>query len=1292
MVFSMLPAQVFATDDVGEEIIEQNPETELVEETTEPMEATEETAEVIEAETELMVLETVEPTQEATAPTEAEMVEETTLSTEETLMMEEIDLMLADAEDIDAIADNICGDNLTWTVEDGTLTISGTGPMYNFDGWGAAPWAELEISEVVISEGVTTIGDYAFNSCYYMDVDEIILPDGVQSIGEYAFAWTWIADISLPDSIVKIETGAFQGLGITSIALPAGIKTIEAYTFDCCTMLQSIVIPEGVTSIEKDAFYDCVSLTDIDFPDSLLSIGEDAFWSKGGTLDKFTIPKNIEYIGSRALGSPSCVIFEGRAPVFHETAFEYDTVIVYYPEDDTTWTADVMQDYGNSTITWVPYNGTLPMSGSLSEIANWEFDEQTETLTISGAGVIGGHDYVYSEDDFTVPWIHLIDQIKTVVVEEGISEIGQDLFYEHTSLETAKLPTTLHIICDRAFLGCISLNSVELPNNLATIGYGAFKGCTALENINIPDSVTNIGASAFERCVSLKNIVLPEGLTRINAETFYGCYDLVTVEIPDSVTGIDYGVFCECTSLKELILPANLTSIGSEAFCWCENLGSITIPTKVSSIGSYAFEGCECLIEIHFLGDVPEIGYGAFSNIKATISYPANNETWTSDVMQDYGGDIIWVPCCEEHIHEYGTDNRCVCGAIGGTCGENLTWALDDEAGTLTISGTGAMTNYMPELAPWYLNEDIKKIVIEDGVTSIGDNAFFWCYNVREIVIADSVESIGDNSFVGCLMREIHIPESVGYIGAGAFDYCEYLSEIVFYGNKPSLSFDNYQYIFALVYYPEKNDGWSDITENNYDGTINWVPYSPGESPWESVAGYGSCGTDLLWLLDQQGKLMISGSGEMTDFYAHWEDGEIQFYMVPWLDVTDVVIREINLEEGITSIGDYAFSSCDQVKEITIPDSVTRIGEYAFSFCSGLTRINIPENLENINPGTFSGCSSLSKIIIPGQIYGIGNSAFQNCTSLNEIEFTGHAPDFWGEETIFGGVIATAYYPSGFSSWNEYVMQDYGGNITWVPYDAVENRVLLDGVVLDELDTVWIDGVEMAIQEADGQRYVDLPDGNAKIMAAYEYHVSDASDIYTQYPVSMKVWTLENNNGFYTATRQTEFDNILQYAGSSIRVTGKKGIRMITAMDQEKKKDLTTDGLAGYTLKEYGTVIAWASQISENKPLVLGKSYVRSNYAYKKDVADPIFAYKEDKMQYTNVLVNFSDAQCSKDIAMRPYMILTDGENDITLYGGIVERSIGYIALQNKDTFTKGTEAYNYVWGIIKSVYGDVEE
>ena len=147
---------------------------------------------------------------------------------------------------------------------------------------------------------------------------------------------------------------------------------------------------------------------------------------------------------------------------------------------------------------------------------------------------------------------------------------------------------------------------------------------------------------------------------------------------------------------------------------------------------------------------------------------------------------------------------------------------------------------------------------------------------------------------------------------------------------------------------------------------------------------------------------------------------------------------------------------------------------------------------------------------------------------------------------------------------------------------------------------------------------------------------------------------------------------------------------MITSLYKDTKSALTGGGLAGFKLMEYGTVLAFAHEVEGDGDLVLGKPYSRSNYAYKRGTADPVFANSGNLTQYTNVLVGFNLDQCKEDIAMRPYIILEDAEgNQITLYGGVIYRSVGYIAYQNRNAFNPGTDAYDYIWDIIHHVYGD---
>ena len=237
---------------------------------------------------------------------------------------------------------------------------------------------------------------------------------------------------------------------------------------------------------------------------------------------------------------------------------------------------------------------------------------------------------------------------------------------------------------------------------------------------------------------------------------------------------------------------------------------------------------------------------------------------------------------------------------------------------------------------------------------------------------------------------------------------------------------------------------------------------------------------------------------------------------------------------------------------------------------------------------------------------------------------------------------------------------------------------------------IWADGVKYPLKQENGQYIVYLPREDTTNLVIYTTNENATEDVHTQYPVGMKVWLLKYENDAYTATHIPEFDNLLTYAGSSIRIVGVKGIRMITGIAKEVKTALTGDGLAGYTLAEYGTALAWASEVDPALGLTLGQSYTKSNFAYKKGEADPVFKQTPTHIQYTNVLVGFDDDQCIPDIAMRPYMILEDAQgNRITVYGGVIYRNIGYIAWQNRTAFRSGTAAYEYVWGIIHHVYGD---
>ena len=278
-----------------------------------------------------------------------------------------------------------------------------------------------------------------------------------------------------------------------------------------------------------------------------------------------------------------------------------------------------------------------------------------------------------------------------------------------------------------------------------------------------------------------------------------------------------------------------------------------------------------------------------------------------------------------------------------GTCGDNLTWKLDDE-GTLTISGKGAMTEWVnSDSAPWktYSNT-INKVVIQPGVTSIGGHAFSKCKNLTSITIPEGVTSIGSDAFSGCSsLTSITIPEGVTSIGEYAFYACENLKSITI--PKSVTSIGNYAF-----------GGCSSLTSITIPEGVT------------SIEG------GVFYKCSSLTSITIPESVTSIGWYAFQGCSSLTSITIP---------------EGVTSIGKNEFSGCKNLTSITIPEGVTNIGENAFRGCSSLTSITIPKGVTSIEWGTFRGCSSLKSITIPERVTSIGEYAFYACDGLIDVTY-----------------------------------------------------------------------------------------------------------------------------------------------------------------------------------------------------------------------------------------------------------------------------------------------------------------
>lgn len=344
---------------------------------------------------------------------------------------------------------------------------------------------------------------------------------------------------------------------------------------------------------------------------------------------------------------------------------------------------------------------TTATSGTCGENVTWTLSDDG-TLTISGTGDMEDYSYGnYSPFERN-------QSIKTVVIENGVTSIGNMMFYYTTSLKSVTIPDSVTSIGNTAFAYCWGLKGITIPDSVKSIGSLAFYDCNDLTNITIPNSVIVIGNSAFENCDNLTNIIISNSVTDIGETAFRNCKKLTDIKLSNSLTSIPKDMFVQCYALTNVTIPNSVTSIGEQAFEYCNSLASIIIPKGVESIGSRAFTGCSSLKE---------------------INADLNNQNYSS---------------------------------IDG-----ILFSKDNT--TLVRCPEGKKNSYE----------------IPDGVTNIGEQAFYNCTNLTSMSITNGVTQIGGNSFAYCEnLVSIGIPKSVTSIGAGAFNQCSSLTSVYYGGTK----------------------------------------------------------------------------------------------------------------------------------------------------------------------------------------------------------------------------------------------------------------------------------------------------------------------------------------------------------------------------------------------------------------------------------------------------------------------------------------------------------------------------
>ena len=662
------------------------------------------------------------------------------------------------------------------------------------------------LTSVTIPNSVTSIGNSAFNGC--TGLTSVTIPNSVTSIGEYAFnGCTGLTTVTIPNSVTSIGDRAFQGCsGLTSVTIPNSVTSIGNSTFygvlninytgsasgspwrakfankivdgdfvyDDTEKTQlvgyfgsstDVAIPESVTSIGMDAFQGCSGLTSVTIPISVTSIGMDAFYGCSG-LTSVTIPNSVTSIGGWAFygcsGLTSVTIPNSVTSIGGWAFYGCRGLIsITIPNSVTS-----IGEQAFSRVLNINYTGSASGSPWGAKFAN---------------KIVDG-DFVYNDTEKTQLAGYIGTNIK-VTIPENVVSIDSRSFRYCDSLTSVSIPKSVTEIAEKAFYGCLKLDTVTISKRqLKTINKDAF---IVIDGTCGDDARWKYDALTKTITIDGTGFLKHYGYdfdTQTDIKTPWADFadKIESVVVEEGINGLGSCAFNNCANIKSISLSATCTDYGGSAFDNCPKLQKVAVKGKyVMRVNDHCFsnyENCTLYVPVDKVDYYKnEIVFKDFSKIigayMVTIDNVANGTVSVDSTAILPGGSFTITPIPNngyaigsvlvndtpvekndtaylvENVNENLTVSVSFLLIKSGKCGENVTWRYDSETQTLTISGTGDMYDYQESKTPWYVLKDktkISNIVIENGVTGIGNNAF---NNVKAstIDLAETVNKLGSN-------------------------------------------------------------------------------------------------------------------------------------------------------------------------------------------------------------------------------------------------------------------------------------------------------------------------------------------------------------------------------------------------------------------------------------------------------------------------------------------------------------------------------------------------------------------
>ena len=743
------------------------------------------------------------------------------------------------------------------------------------------------ITGVTVSEGITSVGNYAFYNCSYLKAAE--LPNGLETIGSSAFYSCYQMTLAdLPPSLTAIGDSAFYNCDkLTSLSIPDSVTSLGQRVFQSCSALQTVTLPAGMTELPAYLFYDCTVLTAISLPTGLESIGEYAFYN----CDKLTeldIPDSVTSLGQRAF--QSCGALQ----------------TVTLPAGLTELPIYLFSDCAALT--------GISLPTVLKSIGNYAFSNCAALTGISLPTVLKSiGNYAFSN----------CDKLTSLSIPDSVTSLGQNVFQSCDTLQSVTLPAGMTELPGYLFEGCKSLTNLILPAGLTSIGNFTFKNCTALDltaQLNASTTLTTIGSNAFEGSGLTGTVVVPASVTSLGSSAFQKCVSLTGFDLSVStLTSVPTYICSGCTALKDITLSARITTVGYQSFKDTKALTAVTIPASVTVIDGYAFQNCSALSSVTFENGQRAsltVGSSAFENCAFTaLTLPDIGTGYYALSSSAFGCSTAGqgkLTTLTVGAHDWSSAKTRCDGPFKNQPLVNVTLPAGITLITEGLFERSAITDLS------FLSGLLGQITV------IGKEAFRDCASLTAIPDWPALETISDNAFNGCgKLLTVGTTPALTSIGSSAFSNCTKLtatpdlSTVKVIGSQ---TFYNCDALTELTLYAIHDEVGSGIVS----GCDKLTTLTFAEIPTF---------TDKTYIADTafQGNTTITTVNFPAEMTALPRE----------LFCSAGFVKDLSfLPARITQYGDGCFSS-SSITEATIPAHITHVGEGAFNNCSNLNSLTV---------------------------------------------------------------------------------------------------------------------------------------------------------------------------------------------------------------------------------------------------------------------------------------------------------------------------------------------------------------